>query len=78
VVIFGLDAIQELVILRLVFSDGPEIHRVLGLKLREHGDCWLVRALVPTQVGTHGILRIGATPKMVDVLQGCLQWLLPT
>jgi hypothetical protein len=37
-----------------------------------------VRALVPTQVGAHGILRIGPAPKMADVLQGCLQWLLPT
>ena len=77
-VIFGLDAIQELIILRLVFSDGPKVHRVLGLKLREHGDRWLVRTLVPTHVGTHGILGIRPKPFMADVLQGCLLWLLPT
>ena len=54
--ILGLDAIQELVILRLVFSDGPKVHRVLGLKLRQHGDRRLVRTLVPAHIGTHGIL----------------------
>ncbi len=76
--IFGLDAIQELVILRLVFSDGAKVHRVLGLKLREHRVRWVVRTLVPTHEGMHGILGIRPTPKMTDVLQECLLWLLPT
>jgi hypothetical protein len=77
-VILGLDAIQELVILRLVFSNGPKVHRVLGLELREHGDRWLVCTLVPAHVGTHGILGIWPKPIMADVLQGRLLWLLPT
>jgi hypothetical protein len=77
-VILGLDAIQEFVILRLVFSDGPKVHRVLGLELREHGDSWLVRTLVSAHVGTHGILGIWPKPFVADVLQGCLLWLLPT
>jgi hypothetical protein len=37
-----------------------------------------VRTLVPTHEGMHGILGIRPTPKMTDVLQGCLLWLLPT
>ena len=79
VIFFGLDAIQEFVILRLVFSDGPKVNRVLGLELREHRDRWLVNMLVPAaHVGMHGILGIGPTHKMADVLQGCLLWLLPT